>query len=94
MCTCSFLLLNSVHQSRRCLSTGGTRPLSALHMQLETIDQQAAGTGAGLEPAFMDLQSGLSLRHQRNTSWKPSSLFGQVRTEGLLGVKTVWNNRK
>lgn len=66
-CTCSFLLLNSVHQSRRCLSTGGTRPLSALHMKPETIDQQAAGTGAGLGPAFMCLQSGRSPRHQRNT---------------------------
>lgn len=81
-CTCSFLLLNSEHQSRRCLSTGGTRPLRALHMQPGTIDQQAAGAGAGPGPAFMCLQSGRSPRHQRNTgvfrSWKPPSLFGQV----------------
>lgn len=45
-CTCSFLLLNSAHQSRRCLPAGGARPLSAPHVQPESIDQQAAGAGS------------------------------------------------
>ncbi len=60
-CTCSFLLLNSVHQSRRCLSTDGRRPLNALHMQPETIYQQTGNANAGVEPAFMHLRSTLSL---------------------------------
>lgn len=67
-------------------------------MQPETIDQQAAGTGAGLGPAFMYLQSGLSPRHQKNTgvltSWKPSSLFGQVRTQtAFYPSKVQWGGR-
>lgn len=60
-CTCSFPLLNSMHQSRRCLSTNGRRPLNALHMQPETIYQQKGNVNMGLEPGFIHLQSTLSL---------------------------------
>ena len=63
-CTCSFPLLNSVHQSRRCLSTDGGRPLNALHMQPETIYQQTGNVNVGPEPAFMHLQSTPSLWYQ------------------------------
>lgn len=60
-CTCSFPLLNSVHQSRRCLPCIGGRPLNALHMQPETIYQRTGNVNVGLEPGFMHLQSTLSL---------------------------------
>lgn len=72
-CTCSFLLLNGAHQSRRCLPTGGARPLSAPHVQPETIDQQAAGAGAGLEVRPVTGTSEFTPRKR----W---ALFGQVRT--------------
>lgn len=51
-------------------------------MQPETIDQQAAGTGAGLGPAFMDLQSVTETSERRGCVpvLEPSSLFGQVGT--------------
>lgn len=107
-CTCSFLLLNSAHQSRRCLSTRGARPLSALHMQPETIDQQAAGTGAGLGPSFYVAVTETSEEHgcvpvleafisvwPGESAQMTEHLFIRVKCSGgLLGVKTVWNNRK
>lgn len=59
-CTCSFPLLNSMHQSRRCLSTSGGRHLNALHMQPESIYQQTGNVNVGRQPGFMHLQSTLS----------------------------------
>ena len=56
-----FPLLNSMHQSRRCLSTDGGRPLNALQMQPETIYQRTGDVNAGPEPGFMHLQSTPSL---------------------------------
>lgn len=60
-CTCSFPLLNSMHQSRRCLFTSGGRLLNALHMQPETICQHTVDVNAGPEPGFMHMQSTLSV---------------------------------
>lgn len=103
-CTCSFLLLNREHQSRRCLHQR-REAVKALHMQPETIYQQTGHVNVAFQllshvervscSALVCLGRWEQGRGGRETPENLDVSGLQSKWQrGLLAVKTTRNNRK